>query len=201
MTADGVRVRVLANAATAAEVRRALAAGAEGVGLLRTELAFLDAPAWPSEAAHRAALEPVLARARRPHGDRPRARLRRGQDAAVPAGGTRARGIALLLGHPARWRRSCARSSPPARTELRVLLPLVATAGQLDAVRRCCPRRQLGAMIETRAAVAAAPEIAARGLPLDRDQRPHRRGARRRPLRPGAAVAHDRACWPRSPPP
>ena len=53
-------------------------------------------------------------RARRPHRDRPRARLRRRQDAAVPARPPE-RGLALLLAHPAGWRRSCARSSRPAR--------------------------------------------------------------------------------------
>src|SRR5262245_11235064 len=39
-TRDGHRVRVLANVASRVEVDAALAAGAEGVGLLRTELAF-----------------------------------------------------------------------------------------------------------------------------------------------------------------
>ena len=41
--------------------RRRSQAGAEGIGLLRTELAFLEAHGWPSEAAHVAALEPMLA--------------------------------------------------------------------------------------------------------------------------------------------
>src|SRR5262249_54307639 len=45
VTRDGHPVRVLANVAGRAEVDVALAAGAEGVGLLRTELAFLDAGA------------------------------------------------------------------------------------------------------------------------------------------------------------
>ena len=38
VTRDGRRVRVLVNAATVAEVEAGLAAGAEGVGLMRTEL-------------------------------------------------------------------------------------------------------------------------------------------------------------------
>ena len=45
-------VRVLVNAAAPPRSRPALAAGAEGVGLIRTELAFLDAPRWPTEAEH-----------------------------------------------------------------------------------------------------------------------------------------------------
>ena len=59
-TTDGVDVSVLANVASAVEARRALAAGAAGVGLLRTELAHLAATDWPSRAEHERALRPVL---------------------------------------------------------------------------------------------------------------------------------------------
>jgi len=47
-TKDGRRLRILANAASVAEVIEALEQGAEGVGLLRTELLFLDAQRWPT---------------------------------------------------------------------------------------------------------------------------------------------------------
>ena len=57
VTRDRRTVRVLANAATATEVRAALEAGADGVGLLRTELAFLEARHWPTVAEHRRTLE------------------------------------------------------------------------------------------------------------------------------------------------
>jgi phosphoenolpyruvate-protein kinase (PTS system EI component) len=60
-TLDGRRIALLCNAASPAEIDAGLAAGAAGVGLLRTELAFLEAPAWPSEQQHRVALEPLLA--------------------------------------------------------------------------------------------------------------------------------------------
>ncbi len=60
VTQDGRSVRVLANAATPAEVRVALEAGADGVGLLRTELAFLEAQHWPTLAEHRRSLKPTL---------------------------------------------------------------------------------------------------------------------------------------------
>jgi phosphoenolpyruvate-protein phosphotransferase/dihydroxyacetone kinase phosphotransfer subunit len=46
---DGDRVVVAANAATADEAERAAAQGAEGIGLVRTELAFLDRPDLPDE--------------------------------------------------------------------------------------------------------------------------------------------------------
>ena len=59
-TADGRTVRLLANAGTAAEVTAALEAGAEGIGLLRSELSFLEASAWPSEEEHARALAPML---------------------------------------------------------------------------------------------------------------------------------------------
>ena len=48
-TKDGRRVEVVANLAVAAEAQAAIAAGAEGVGLLRTEFLFQDRLAPPSE--------------------------------------------------------------------------------------------------------------------------------------------------------
>jgi len=48
-TTDGRRIRVLANAASVAEVAEALDQGAEGIGMLRTELLFLDSKAWPDQ--------------------------------------------------------------------------------------------------------------------------------------------------------
>ena len=51
---------VLVNAATGAEVAAGLAAGAEGAGLIRTELAFLDAPGWPCRTQHPIMLTPLL---------------------------------------------------------------------------------------------------------------------------------------------
>ncbi len=48
-SADGARVKVMANLATAAEVAAALRAGAEGVGLLRTEFLFQQRSEPPTE--------------------------------------------------------------------------------------------------------------------------------------------------------
>jgi phosphoenolpyruvate-protein kinase (PTS system EI component) len=59
-TADGQEVTLLVNAASAREVRMGLAAGAAGVGLLRTEIPFVGARAWPTQAEHEAALRPLL---------------------------------------------------------------------------------------------------------------------------------------------
>ncbi len=60
-TADGREITVLCNVASVAETRRGLAAGAGGVGLLRTEIPYTGALAWPTLAEHRAQLAPILA--------------------------------------------------------------------------------------------------------------------------------------------
>ena len=59
-TSDGRPVTLLCNVASAAETRAGLARGAAGVGLLRTEIPFLDALAWPTLAEHQAHLAPIL---------------------------------------------------------------------------------------------------------------------------------------------
>jgi multiphosphoryl transfer protein len=193
VTADGLRVRVLVNAATPAEVRAGLRAGAEGVGLLRTELAFLDAGAWPSETAHRAALEPVLDLL--PGRTATVRVLDFGADKTPPfLRGTRERGLALLLGHAGELESQLrAIAASGAATRLRVLLPLVEDPAQLAAVRSLLPAgAQLGAMIETRAAVEAAPAIARAADFVSigtNDLTADVLGADR--FAPGAAVAHD----------
>ena len=49
VTSDGRRIEVSANIGSAAEVESAVAAGADGVGLLRTEFLFLDREVPPTE--------------------------------------------------------------------------------------------------------------------------------------------------------
>jgi phosphoenolpyruvate-protein phosphotransferase (PTS system enzyme I) len=48
-TTDGMRIKLLANIATVADLESALQQGAEGVGLLRTELVFMQRESFPSE--------------------------------------------------------------------------------------------------------------------------------------------------------
>jgi phosphoenolpyruvate-protein kinase (PTS system EI component) len=160
-TRDGVSVRILANAAGSADVRVALAAGAEGVGLLRTELAFLDAAGWPSEADHLAALTPVLAALA---GRTATVRvLDFGGDKTPPfLRGASARGIALLLEAPAALAAQLrAIQAAGADTDLRILLPLVRGPEDVTAVRELAPGVAIGAMLETTGAIGAAAEIAA----------------------------------------
>jgi phosphoenolpyruvate-protein kinase (PTS system EI component) len=160
-TVDGRRVAVLANVASAAEVSVALPAGAEGVGLLRTELAFMDATHWPSEEEHRRALAPVLA----PLNDAVvTARLLDfGGDKTPPfLRGTTERGIALLLSAPgALDAQALALEATAEHTRLRVLLPMVEEPGQVAAVRMLfAGHPPIGAMIETAAAVERVDAIA-----------------------------------------
>jgi phosphoenolpyruvate-protein kinase (PTS system EI component) len=174
VTRDGRRIGVLANVATAAEVSVALRGGAEGVGLLRTELAFLEAPDWPSEQQHVEMLEPLLAAL---HSDPPRPAIVRvldfGADKAPPfLRDVRARGLELLLENAGAFLAQLRAILVCARRHqgVRVMLPLVQSAEEVAAARsllRAAARSlgtevvpPLGAMIETQAAVRAAPEIA-----------------------------------------
>ena len=162
VTRDGRTVSLLCNASTASEVTAGLEAGAEGVGLLRTELAFLEARAWPTEEEHFAALSPALARLT---GRIATVRtLDFGADKTPPfLAGITDRGLTLMLAHRAELEeqlRAIVRAG--AATELRILLPLVETAEQLRSVRALVGNDvSLGAMIETPAAVGRAAEIAA----------------------------------------
>ena len=160
-TVDGHEVRVLANASTASELHEALEQGAEGVGLLRSELLFLEATAWPSFEQQLASLRPVLGMLR---GRVATVRLFDfGGDKTPPfLRGTSARGIDLLLESPQALRTQLAAIvEAGAGTRLRILVPMVSDAGQLNAVRGALRGdAQVGAMIETPEAAAAASDIA-----------------------------------------
>jgi multiphosphoryl transfer protein len=165
VTTDGRRVTVLVNAATPAEIRAGLAAGAEGAGLIRTELAFLDAPGWPSREQHVQMLAPLVAglagrtatvRVLDFGGDKLPPFLR-----AEPR-----RGIELLLAHAGAFRAQLTAIAQVAGdAEVRVLLPMVRTADDVRITRAILGSLggalQLGAMIELPEAALAAAEIAA----------------------------------------
>ena len=171
-TRNGRELRLLCNASTLAEVSAGLAAAAEGVGLLRTELAFLAFESWPEEADHVAYLEPVLAPLR---GRVATIRtLDFGADKTPPfLAGTPERGLALTLAYPAALLdqlRAFVRTA--AGVDLRILLPMVETSDEVRTVRRLLfealdttawpgPAPKVGAMIETPAAAGRAREIAA----------------------------------------
>ncbi|BCB88437.1 hypothetical protein Psuf_057500 [Phytohabitans suffuscus] len=158
VTRDGHTVTLLANVATAEESRAAVAAGAEGAGLVRTELPFLTARGWPGEAAHAAALGPVLG---------PLAGLVatvRTLDFAPDKLPPFLRGQAYA-GEPPRDALAAqlrAVAAAGAGTRLRVMLPMVRSAAQVERARELLPAAvPFGAMVETGAAVEAVDEIAA----------------------------------------
>jgi multiphosphoryl transfer protein len=178
-TADGRTIRLLANAGTAAEVTAALEAGAEGIGLLRSELSFLEATDWPGEDDHARALAPML----EPLGNRIATvrTLDFGGDKTPPfltaqaAGGALGpRGIRLALAAEegvAPQLRALFRVCGDAI--VRILVPMVTDGSEIDAVRAIAvaardavapgaPDPLVGAMIEVPAAALMARSIADR---------------------------------------
>jgi len=166
-TKDGHPVRVLANVSSVAEVREALNQGAEGVGLLRTELTFIDAPAWPSAAQQVRLLKNIM--------DPLAGRIVTvrlfdfGGDKTPPfLRGATERGIELLLRNPdALVDQLAAVLESGGQTRLRILVPMVTELDHIRAVRRALapllngrPSPLVGAMIETPEAGRKAAEIA-----------------------------------------
>ena len=166
-TKDGRRIRVLANAASVAEVIEALEQGAEGVGLLRTELLFLDAQAWPAFAEQASFLSLILAPLT---GRIATVRLLDfGGDKTPPfLRGAAGRGIELQLQSPDALKTQLAAIvDAGGNVKLRILIPMVTSSEQVHAVRETLatvlagrPSPQVGAMIETPEAAHRAAEIA-----------------------------------------
>jgi phosphoenolpyruvate-protein kinase (PTS system EI component) len=181
-TADGRPVPLLANLARPDDVGAAIAAGAEGVGLFRTESLFLGRAAPPTEDVQQAAYQRVLSAM----GERPVV-LRiadLGGDRLVPylSGapevnpGLGVRGIRLARSD--RWLhlaqlRAIARAADAAGVTPRVMAPMVATLDDVDLFRDLCEeawrmaapaagRPLLGAMVEVPAAALSADALARR---------------------------------------
>ncbi|HEY6279556.1 MAG TPA: putative PEP-binding protein [Streptosporangiaceae bacterium] len=163
-TRDGQEITLLCNVASATETRLGLAAGAAGVGLLRTEIPFIGATGWPSEAEHRSALDPVLGLL----AGRPAVvRLLDFTGDKIPAFlASQEPGLAALLSHPralADQLRAVLRSGR--ETELSVMVPMVRTVAELAVVRAAlaeaaaevgAPMPELGMMVEVAATAGAA---------------------------------------------
>src|SRR6516165_1249112 len=163
-TADGQEITLLCNVASATETRLGLAAGAAGVGLLRTEIPFVGARAWPSQDDHRRALDPVLS-------------LLAGRSAVVrlldfsgdkipPFLAGRPAGLAALLSQPRALGdqlRAVLRSGR--ETRLAVMVPMVASVDEMALVRAALAEAagavgadlpELGMMVELAATASAA---------------------------------------------
>ena len=169
ITRDGHRLAVLANVSGVPETRLALQGGAEGVGLLRTELAFLGTTRWPTEADHLQHLGPLLALLQ---GRVATVRLLDfGGDKTPPfLAGTTERGIHLVPPE-ALFAQVRAILRAGRGTRLRLLVPMVTEVSDVTRVRAAIRDAlhgltgteppQLGAMIEVPAAAAMADRLAA----------------------------------------
>jgi phosphoenolpyruvate-protein phosphotransferase len=183
-TADGRRVALLANIGRPEDAARAVEAGAEGVGLFRTEFLFVGRPAAPSEdeqvAAYRHVLDafgdrPVVIRLIDVGGDKPVPYLHL-EPEANPFLGIRG----LRLGYADRGLleeqvRAIARAGAGARSIPRLMAPMVATVEDValvhDLVRTAladldrrgvarAPSVAVGIMVEVPSAALMAPELA-----------------------------------------
>jgi phosphoenolpyruvate-protein kinase (PTS system EI component) len=173
VTTDGFRVQLLCNVASTEEALAGLEAGAEGVGLLRTELPFLEAAGWPDEAGHYAMLLPIL-------------RVLGGREAVVRVldfGGDKvpsflsnevrgpSRGLPSLLVAPdalGAQIRAALRAGRDSGVSLKILVPMVTSLRELGLARRildesaravgveACP---LGVMVEVPSAALLADRL------------------------------------------
>ena len=186
-TADGARILLVANIGSPDDAARALEAGAEGVGLFRTEFLFMQRQAPPAEeeqvVAYRRAFEafgperPVVVRLADIGGDKGIPYLGLPAE-ANPFLGVRA--IRLAYRQPELLRtqlRAIWRAGGLAGVVPHVMAPMVATLEDvdlLDALRDearaavvaaghpCAPEMVTGIMVEVPAAALLAPELARR---------------------------------------
>jgi phosphoenolpyruvate-protein phosphotransferase len=168
-TRDGRSIRLLANVSGKPELDVALASGAQGIGLLRTELGFLQASAWPTLEEHRRFLQPLFDGIK---GKLATIRLLDfGGDKTPPfLQGTADRGIQLLHHAPDALRAQLeAILEAPPEVELRILIPMVTGPDDVRPVRemvteiaraRGAAVPQLGAMVEVPAAATLADRLA-----------------------------------------
>lgn len=174
--ASGERIEIFANLGSVADAKLAVAHGAEGCGLLRTEFLFLDRAAAPDEREQRETYQriarvlegrPLVIRTLDVGGDKPLAYLPLPAE-ANPALGLR--GIRVSLWRPALLRaqlRAILAIEPAG--QCRILLPMITGVDELAVVRGIVEelstelgvaRVQLGVMIETPAAAMLADELA-----------------------------------------
>jgi multiphosphoryl transfer protein len=176
-TSDGTRIEVFANAGSLADARAAVAQGAEGCGLLRTEFLFLDRQTPPDE--HEQAREyqaiaaafaprPIVVRTLDIGGDKPIPYLPLPRE-DTPALGLR--GVRTSLWRMDLFRtqlRAILRVQPHEQCSL--LLPMITSPAEVRAVRAVLDElRQeakvsatlpLGVMIETPASAIIADQLA-----------------------------------------
>ena len=176
-SADGTRIEVMANLGSAEDAARAVANGAEGSGLVRTEFLFLDRREAPGEDEQHMSYQaiagalvgrPVIVRLLDIGGDKPAPWLPMAAEANPMLG---QRGIRATLARPDLLEtqlRAIMRVKPAG--QCRIMVPMVTGIDELRAVRAAAVRAatalklaappQIGAMIETPAAAVTAHVIA-----------------------------------------
>jgi dihydroxyacetone kinase phosphoprotein-dependent L subunit len=168
-TVDGQGFTLQCNVASDTEVRAGRDRGADGIGLLRTELPFMDADRWPTEADHRRALRLIFTEAA---GWPLTVRLLDFANDKVPPflRGERV-GLAALLDNPNALTAQVRALVDLGRdTPMQIMVPMVSSAAELRAVRAVIDRVvvemnaspiRVGAMVETVAAVDDIAEVSA----------------------------------------
>jgi len=183
ITRDGRQIQVLANIGSLADVQIAVANGAEGVGLLRTEFLYLDRTSAPGEEEQLAVYQaiaqvlenrPLIIRTLDVGGDKPLSYLNTGVAEANPFLGVR--GIRFCLANPQLLKtqlRAILRAS--AGNMIKVMWPMIVTLTEVRAAKAILTevqrelreagiafdeKMEVGMMIETPAAVAIADQLA-----------------------------------------
>ena len=172
-TADGHPVKLLVNLGTAREADAAAAADSEGVGLLRTELLFLDRAEAPSQAEQREvyrsvfdafAGREVVVRTLDAGADKP---LRFATQSAEPNPALGVRGLRTARRLPellATQLAALADAAGGSRADVWVMAPMVSTAGEAEAFAAQAHEHGLGmagVMVEVPAAALRACSLAA----------------------------------------
>ncbi|MGB8020366.1 MAG: phosphoenolpyruvate--protein phosphotransferase [Candidatus Nanopelagicales bacterium] len=173
-TADGHKVPLLANIGGPEDVGKALDNGAEGVGLFRSELLFLDRADAPSEdeqyGLYRAVLEgftgrKVVVRTLDAGADKPLPFLPFGEE-PNPAMGVR--GLRICMEAPEILQtqlRALARAAEGLDTELWVMAPMIADVYEAQWFKEACDeaglKAKIGTMVEIPAAALRAKHLGA----------------------------------------
>ena len=170
-TKDGRAVPLLAAVGGKGDVEEALAAGAEGVGVFRTEMCFLDRADPPNVAEQAAAYRevfdafadrPVTVRTLDVGADKPVSYVRLG-DQPNPALGVR--GLRVARRHPqllADQLVAIARATRESSADVRVMAPMVATAAEaawFASRARAAGITSVGVMVEVPAAALRAGDL------------------------------------------
>jgi phosphocarrier protein FPr/phosphocarrier protein len=172
-TRDGERVTLLANLGGISEVEGAIAAGAEGCGLLRTEFLFLDRAEAPNVEEQRACYQaiadalggrPLTIRTLDIGGDKPVPFIDFGREENPALG---ARGVRISLVRAELIDDQLRAIAQVQSAALKVMIPMVSSVDELRRVRARWSELaagkpiKLGAMVETPAAALLAERLAA----------------------------------------